>query len=335
MTPYLSIIIPVYNTHAYLQRCVRSVLQQDYSNYEIILVNDGSTDDSGALCDSLCRENSCIRVLHKENGGLSSARNAGLAIAQGQYVWWVDSDDWIESGSLAVLHGITSRQTPDMIKFNYNRVEQESFGVFAGVQTGTYTGKQKDDLIDIAFCSPAKMPLSAWSYVYRRSFLLEHQLQFVSERIVGSEDYLFNLEALLLAQRICVIPDILYDYEQRNGSLTQKYRVGLPDKYTQLYLRLRECYEKAGKGERYAGKISRFYVWHLLHGTCITNEYTATDDHSISEGRKNVRAFLKLQQCKQAIALCDRRNMTIKQKIQLVAMRLEIESVFYRLWKGK
>lgn len=91
----LSIIIPVYNVEDYLHRCVESILVQDYYNYEIILVDDGSTDSSGAICDELAREHSFIRVIHKSNGGQSSARNVGLEEAVGKYIWFIDSDDYI------------------------------------------------------------------------------------------------------------------------------------------------------------------------------------------------------------------------------------------------
>lgn len=335
MAPYFSIILPIYNVEQYLKRCVRSVIDQDFDDYEIILVNDGSTDGCLGLCDELARQHSCIRVIHKENGGLSSARNAGLEIARGQYIWWVDSDDWIEPGALNCLYQATAEKSPDMVKFNYYRVEQETTAVQSSAQPGLYTGIEIEQLRNLAFYFPGKFTLSAWSYIYRQDFLRKHKLTFVSERSVGSEDYLFNLEALLLAQSACVISDILYDYEQRAGSLTQKYRVQLPQKYTQLYLLLRERYEKAGKLGQYESKICRFFVWHLLHGTCITNEYFVTQDHSSAEGRKNIRAFLRSTECQEAIAHCDKTHLTSKQQLQLLAMRWGMEPVFYWLWKGK
>ena len=95
-TPLLSVIVPVYNVADYLSRCVDSILAQHVEAMEVILVNDGSRDSSGSLCDSYAEKDSRIRVLHKENGGLSSARNAGLDICRGEYVAFVDSDDWVE-----------------------------------------------------------------------------------------------------------------------------------------------------------------------------------------------------------------------------------------------
>lgn len=109
--PLISVIIPVYKVEEYLDRCVQSVRKQTYTNLEIILVDDGSPDNCGAMCDALAQTDGRIRVVHKENGGLSSARNAGLDIMQGEYVGFVDSDDWIEQ---------------DMIEFLYDRMCREN-----------------------------------------------------------------------------------------------------------------------------------------------------------------------------------------------------------------
>lgn len=95
-TPLLSVIVPVYNVEAYVGRCIDSILNQTYRNLEVILVDDGAKDSSGAICDSYGEKDSRVRVIHKENGGLSSARNAGLDVCRGEYITFVDSDDWIE-----------------------------------------------------------------------------------------------------------------------------------------------------------------------------------------------------------------------------------------------
>ena len=97
MKPQISVIVPVYKVERYLRRCVQSILNQTHSNLEVILVDDGSPDGSGALCDEFAKQDSRVQVIHKDNGGLSDARNAGLSIARGEYVTFVDSDDWIDS----------------------------------------------------------------------------------------------------------------------------------------------------------------------------------------------------------------------------------------------
>ncbi len=100
----ISVIVPVYNVEKYMERCVDSILRQTYTNIEIILVDDGSTDASSRLCDEYAARDGRIKVVHKENGGLSDARDAGLAVAEGDYIGYVDSDDWIEPDMYELMH---------------------------------------------------------------------------------------------------------------------------------------------------------------------------------------------------------------------------------------
>lgn len=335
MAPWFSIILPVYNVQDYLDRCVKSVENQSFQDFEMILVDDGSTDTSGALCDTLAEKYANISVLHKPNGGLASARNAGLAAAKGKYIWWVDSDDWIEPGALETLYGVTATREPELVKFNYNRVEQQTVAVHTNVKPGSYAEDETEQLRELAFRSAGKYVLSACTHIYSRDFLQGNGLQFVSERLVGSEDYLFNLQVLLHLKHAQVIPDIFYNYEQRMGSLTQKYKKDLPKAYTELYYRLRESYDRAGALSRYEGKICRFFVWHLLHSTCIGNEYYISPQHSIRQGRKNIRRFLGNKECRRAILRCDKTGLTSNQKLQLAAMFFSFEPIFYWLWRRK
>lgn len=336
MTPYFSVILPIYNVASYLERCIRSILEQDFCDYELILVDDGSTDDSGKICDDFAGRYEHIRVIHKANGGLSSARNAGTEIARGEYIWWVDSDDWIETGSLRLLYQVTIKQKPDIVKFPYVRVTAENAIASGAATPGEYIGRKNiDNLMQQAFLETSKYILSACSHIYKRQFLKEHDLLFVSERVVGSEDYLFNLQALLWANHIVVLPNALYFYEQRMGSLTERYKKDSPRKYTELYRQLRKYYLQAGALNRYESLLSTFYVWHLLHGICIPNEYYLSEEHTLEEGRKNIASFLRQSEVKQSAKEMKWSHFTWKQKIQLLAMQWHMEPLFYWLYVVK
>ena len=113
----VSIIIPVYNVEKYLPRCIESVLSQTYSSIEIILVDDGSVDNSGKICDEIASVNPKVKVIHKENGGLSDARNAGIKIAQGEYFSFIDSDDWIHEDTYRILADKIKQNHADIICF--------------------------------------------------------------------------------------------------------------------------------------------------------------------------------------------------------------------------
>lgn len=335
MQPFFSVILPVYNVQAYLKRCVRSILNQEFTDYEIILVDDGSTDGSGELCDTLAAEHTCIRVIHQENGGLAAARNTGMDGAQGQYIWFVDSDDWVETNALQRLYEAASEQKPDIVKFNYIRVEKERASVISNVSAGMYQSKRLDALRDAAFYAAGRYVLSACTHIYRRDFLSQNGFRFVSERIVASEDYLFNLETLAVANSICVIADTLYYYEQRMGSLTQRYKENLPQRYERLYMDLRDSYAGLGVLEDYESRISAFYIWHLLRGTCIPNEYYVTQKHTIREGRKNITAFLGGKSFRKAYRCLTMQNFSAKNRMFLWAMRVKAEPLFYWLYVKK
>ena len=327
--PYLSVILPVYNVAPYLQQSIESVLNQPFQNYELILVDDGSTDNSPGICDAYATRFERIRVVHKPNGGLSSARNAGTQIAQGKYVWWVDSDDWIEADALGILYEACRENDPDMVKFHFYRVGEKKQLVSCNAEPGLYTGEEsRKQMLEKGFFRSGSFSLSAWGHIYRRDFLTAHNLTFVSERVIGSEDYLFNLCAMALAQCIRVIPDALYNYRLRPGSLTQRYRKELPEKYTELYRQLRNRYGQMGLLEQFQGSICTFYVWHLLHGTCFANEYRITESHSRKERRQKVRSFLKDPDFQNAARHCDLHFMTWAQRIQVKAMQLGCEGLF-------
>lgn len=330
MQPYFSVILPIYNVEQYLPRCVDSILSQSFADYELILVDDGSPDGCPQLCDRLAAKDARIRVIHKENGGLSSARNAGMAAAQGKYIWWVDSDDWIESGALQRLYDETHETFPDVVKFSHYRSGAEITQVKSCVQPGLYEGAQLEALLDAAFASAGRFGLSAWTYAYRRDAV--SQIRFVSERQVGSEDYLFNLMLLPCIQKMLVLPDALYYYDLRDGSLTQRYRSSLAEQYASLCRQLTDFYKSIGKDSLIA-QVSRFYIWHLMMGTCIQHEYSKINEsHSMKDARRNVRALLGDGYFRKALRRSDKANLPLKKRAYLAAMGLRMECVFYWIY---
>ena len=332
-TPYFSVILPIYNVELYVEACIRSVLAQDFQDYELILVDDGSTDGCPALCDAYAKEYAHIQVIHKINGGLSSARNAGTEIARGKYIWWVDSDDWIQPGALSALHAASCNAEPDIVKFNFSRVGEKSKEITCKIQPGVYeAAADLEALREKAFRYSGEFSLSAWGHIYKNAFLREKKLRFVSERVIGSEDYLFNLSAFAVAEKINVIPNNLYCYRLRPGSLTQRYRWNLMDKYTELYRRLKAYYSDMGLLSAYEGKICSFYVWHLIHGTCFGSEYRSTADHTTEAGRRNIAGFLGTADFQYAAKHCEMRLFTRKQQLQIRAMRLKLEPLFYWMY---
>lgn len=222
----LSLIIPVYNVERYLAKCLDSVLQQDipHDEYEIIVVNDGSPDDSARLVQKvqevqLGQDGSTnIKLVNRENGGLSAARNTGLEHATGEYVWFIDSDDWVEPNCISSL--LTYAED--------NHLDVHCFGLqlaFEDGKTEKYNiscEKHRCDYSGDEFICKVGMPPAAWAALYRRDFLLKNKLRFMEG--ILHEDQEFTPRAYFLAKRIAYTDMIVYNYLQRTGSIMKSKR---------------------------------------------------------------------------------------------------------------
>ena len=127
--PFFSIVLPIYNVEKYLNRCINSILKQDFDDYEIILVDDGSKDSCGQLCDEWSVMNKKIRTIHKENAGLGYARNTGLSAAQGKYILFLDSDDYIRPGMFSKVHNAVCENDVDAVFFGFERIDKNGKSV--------------------------------------------------------------------------------------------------------------------------------------------------------------------------------------------------------------
>lgn len=213
----VSIAIPIYNVENYLDRCVKSIVNQTYKNLEIILVDDGSTDGCGKICDEWVKKDNRIKVVHKSNGGLSSARNAGLANATGDYIMFEDSDDWIEAELVERCVKRIENDKSDIVIFGYRKVDEQgktmwdfTFG------NETYS---KNEIIEDLHKRILEMSYGyAWNKLYDLKFLKESGLEFDSS-IIDREDLVFNMQLLSHIRKISYLEYVGYNYLQRNTSL--------------------------------------------------------------------------------------------------------------------
>lgn len=216
----ISIVVPVFNVERYLGECVESLLKQGLNDYEVILVNDGSTDHSGALCDACAERSEVIRVIHKENGGLSDARNAGLHAVTGNYVVFVDSDDYLADGALAhIAEQIGSRGT-DVVFLEATKFFSDGKYVPMGdgYDAKCINGRSKEEVLDHIAMLP-KFPGSACTKMVRTALIRQHNLYF--EKGLLSEDIDWTVRLLLKAETFDYYPGEYYFYRQgRSCSIT-------------------------------------------------------------------------------------------------------------------
>ena len=216
----LSFILPVYNVEAYLPHCVNSILSQMTDDCEIILVDDGTKDHSDQICDDYAARDPRIRVIHKENGGLSSARNAGMDIAQGEYLCFVDSDDYIVENTVpGLLDWIRDRGADVCFLKTWKIYPDGSREALAEELNGSCLRGNKAEALEHLATRPV-YPGSAWAKLWRRDFLERNHFRFPGDRRL-SEDLIFCLNAYLKAERLDCLDFPFYCYRQaRPGSIT-------------------------------------------------------------------------------------------------------------------
>lgn len=205
----ISIIIPVYNVEDYLRECLDSIIDQKHQDYEIILVDDGSIDKSPEICDEYCSRYSQIHVVHKKNGGVSSARNIGIDEAKGDWIWFVDADDWIEMNALRVLNDAISKYNCDIIFHGLVRVEKD--GLMKKNPSMKDVTTAKNAFLEKHFCFQNGMLL------FNAHIIRNRGVRF-TEGIKMGEDLEFQYKYLIHCKRPISIDNNLYFYRYRDGS---------------------------------------------------------------------------------------------------------------------
>ncbi len=220
MTPMVSMIVPVYNSEKTLSRCIDSILNQTYRDFELILLNDGSTDTSGEICDAYAKKDSRVRVVHKENTGVSDTRNRGIDLARGEYLQFLDSDDWITPDATALFVRTATEQQCDMVISQFYRVIGEHVSQKGAID--------EDGLMDRSTYANHMMQKPAdfyygvlWNKFYKRSIITEHRLR-MDQSISWCEDFMFNLEYVRHTQTIYAMKVPVYYYVKTKGSLVSQ-----------------------------------------------------------------------------------------------------------------
>lgn len=205
---FFSIIIPAFNSEKYIEKCLKSIINQDYNNYEVIIINDGSTDNTEETCKNIIKNDNRFKIISKRNGGVSSARNEALKYCRGKYVWFIDSDDYIEKDSLKIIY--EKLDNADVLAFGYEQIyKRKKVYKFKEEKIG------KDKAIQYLFSN--KIFIGAlWNKVIKREVL--KQIRF-NEKITFGEDLLFQYYSLKASKKIKVINDVLYHYIIRKSGI--------------------------------------------------------------------------------------------------------------------
>ena len=209
MEKLVSVIVPIYNVERYIEKCVTSILEQKYKNIELILVDDGSTDESGKIIDALAKKDKRINVIHKANGGVSSARNSGLDTAKGEYVCFVDGDDYVMEDYITYMYDMIERNKSDIAisklmfsNFDNSQIKEDVYenvsGETAAIEIMTYN-----------------IPIGVYCKLFNREFLNKNNIRFFQDIYIG-EGFNFNVKAFQLANKVSIGKRKIYYYRRDN-----------------------------------------------------------------------------------------------------------------------
>lgn len=217
----ISIIVPIYKVELYIHQCINSILAQTYADFELILIDDGSPDNCGVICDEYAKRDDRIRVIHQENAGVSAARNAGIEVAKGEFICFVDSDDYVDKDYLELVLE-TFTEDVDWVCFGYRTIN------ILGTEVGKWSHEKQ--VYDLSATSARgdfiayellqhRVTWEVWNKVFRRSIIIENGVRFIGDCEAFAEDQLFCACYGVYSKRVLCIPDILYNYVLHANSI--------------------------------------------------------------------------------------------------------------------
>lgn len=268
-TPKVSVIVPVYRVEKYLGKCIESILHQTYPNWELLLVDDGSPDRSGRICDEYDKKDARIKVIHKENGGVSSARNIGIEQAKGDYVMFVDADDWLDSNCIETC--FNKNDNVDLIRFGMQSIYEEG-----GSPKSIITINENLTIIDYRkLLVSRKTILGVCGGIYKRSIFTQQSIRFDESLLMG-EDWLFNYNYVKHCSTLCIIDKPLYIYNRFNESGCTNSFSFYKDKQllevAHLILNDKELNKDEYNSSKTACKLNVYYQA-LSHAICLSSSF--------------------------------------------------------------
>lgn len=322
MGPKVSIIIPVYNTSDYLSQCLESLVGQTYRNLEIILIDDASKDSSPEICDQYAAKDSRVIVVHKQNEGASFARKAGIDLASGEYVMFVDSDDWIENDTVSQLVDSAEMNKADCVLFSYMKeFEDHSEKVYLFDRSFYMNHEDSEKYVhqrligpdDVGLKNPSQFNILSpmWGKLYKTHVVKRGLI--VSEREIGGtgEDTLFNIYALDGCKSIVYLHECLYHYRKFNHkSLTTSYKPDLAQSLSGFYDYIEAYIAGSGKTE-YSTLLYNRIACSII--SLVLNE--AHSDSSFTTKAGRMRAILNQPSYIRALGMLNIKNCKISWKV--------------------
>ena len=297
---HISVIVPVYNVENYLIKCVNSILAQNLQQYELLLIDDGSTDSSGQICDQLAEKYDEIQVIHQKNGGLSAARNTGLKFAKGKYILFVDSDDMLCNNAIPALIDLCEEQELDVLCANYcDAYDDGSESPSSIIPVELYNTVSGIDAFKEMFNNNS-VQMMVWMNIYRREFLINENLFFPEG--LNHEDEYWTPRVLIAAKKVQCRTDVIYRYLHRKNSISKddtSKKKNCMDTIRVCYANKSEIQNLSDKTLRYMYEdyLATIFLSAVSHGKLVEKEFSDLVNSSYLKGlhlgaKNKTKAFL-------------------------------------------
>lgn len=330
--PKVSIIVPVYNTEKYLQRCINSLTNQTLRDIEIILVDDESTDMSPSICDSEAQKDSRIKVIHKKNEGAGMARNTALEIAKGEYIGFVDSDDFTQPDMFSVLCDVADKYGSDLVLSGVVFVDGNMFRSDGECEIKTYFDKDThfstpDELKKLRMGIVGSLPededdskygMSIWKNLFRNDVIRENNITFMSERQVFSEDALFMTDYIACIKKATGISGAFYNYCRNDDSISKAYK---KDRFEKILVFFDEIEKRFEKDKEY--KLYKDRFWQAMCRVLCSHEimYALSNGIKYADLRKKLKAVCTHSHTVRALKSYPIGKLPFKQMVFAFAMK--------------
>lgn len=284
-TPAISVIVPIYNVERYLPKCLKSICNQTFTNFEVLLINDGSQDNSAAIAQKLCDTDNRFHIIHKENGGLSDARNVGLQHAKGEFIAFIDSDDYIHPDYLSVLYNACIQNHADI---SYCRFKYSYFktGITLKARPSSKAGVFDTETALDMLIRDNILHSYTWNKMYCKTLFTEHNITYPR---MYFEDLATSARTLFHANRLAVTDQYLYYYVKRFNSIMSTMNAAKINDYLRSILIIRNYIQLQGAYDTYKDAI------HALAGKAhIINIYSIVRQHLLHFDFRNMRHNLQI-----------------------------------------
>lgn len=339
----LSVIVPVYNVENYIRECLESLINQSLQDIEIILIDDGSSDNSGKICDEYSEKDDRIKVIHKKNEGVSIARNTGIEIAKSKYITFVDSDDWIELDTYKILMSELEKNDTDLIIYNYNNYIDKKEKNKDFPEDCILEGKEQIQTLQATILAPeigqdtffhTKFLGLGFSCnkIYKKDILEKNNIYFnMNNKRAVCEDILFNYQYLETISNVKIINKNLYNYRKLNTSATQKYNDQILVINEFIYNEILK-YRTSHCGDKYYESALNMRMIINFFLACRVYFCNKDGNKKYMQRYKEFKEYLRKEYYEEAFKKIEKRYCNIKIRISKIFISLKMYNVLFNVF---